>query len=273
MIPGDAESESPHEEAHLVAQQVLGPCYHTALHEGLAMVVSLRPGSDAGLSVYAAALVEQDVVPSIGELLDEEGVRELNRRGLGFPAAGLLVQWILAAGGQEVLKRVYTAKPLTEEQLAQALGIGIHEANGAFEGFIRAQAEKGVKDLEFQQARAEATRRGSNGDWAGAIERFTRAATLRPEHLDTLYRLALAQIRAEEFEGAESTLRGLLEVASRAVDAPDRYLIFGHYQLGQVLELTGRPEQAREQYRTVLELPDRHDSHRMARESLDAGAE
>ena len=45
-------------------------------------------------------------------------------------------------------------------------------------------------------------------------------------------------------------------------------MIFGHYQLGQVLDHRGRPKEARAEYEKVLELPDRYESHRMAREAL-----
>jgi tetratricopeptide (TPR) repeat protein len=267
MLPRDALSDSPHEEVHLIAQQVYGPCYHTALHEGLAMIAG-HPSAAEKLSVYAAGLVDQEALPSIAELLDEEGVRVLNLRGLGFPAAGLLVQWIQEQGGPEVLKQVYSARPLTEQQLAAALEVSPEQANKSFHRFVNGLAKKGEADYRFEQARAEASQLGQNGDWNGAVERLTAASRLRPEHLDTLYRLALAEIRAERLEAAETSLLRLLSVAAETDGAQERYVIFGHYQLGQVLDRTGRHEQAREQYRTVLELPDRHESHRMARESL-----
>jgi len=272
MLPRDALSDSPHEEAHLIAQQVYGPCHHTALHEGLAMIAG-GPDAAKDLSAYAAALVDQEAVPSIAELLDEEGVRVLNLRGLGFPAAGLLVQWIREQGGAEVLKQVYPARPLTEGQLAAALELSPEQANKAFRRYIHGLAKTGESDYRFQQARAEASQLGQSGDWSGAVERLTAASRLRPEHLDTLYRLALAEIRAERLEAAETSLRRLLAVAAHTEGAPERYVIFGHYQLGQVLGRTGRSDQAREQYRTVLELPDRYESHRMARESLGEAGE
>ena len=240
MLPDDALSDSPHEEVHIVAQQVLGPCHHTALHEGLAMVAG-NPNAGNDLSIYAAALVEAGTVPSIADLLDEEGVRELNLRGLGFPASGLLVEWILDRGGIEALKKTYPARPLTEQQLASSLGLSPAEANTAFRGHVATRAKQGETAFRFEQARAEATKMGHEGDWAGAVEHLTKASGLRPEDLDTLYRLALAEIRADRLEAAEASLKRLLEVASKASGDPvERYVIFGHYQLGQVLDRTGR---------------------------------
>jgi tetratricopeptide (TPR) repeat protein len=267
MLPRDALSDSPHEEVHLVAQQLFGPCHHTALHEGLAMIAG-HPTAENELSVYAAALVDQDAVPSIEELLDEEGVRVLNLRGLGFPAAGLLLEWVLERGGTKALKQIYSARPLTNEQLSGALGISPEQADKAFRAYVDGVAKNGEAEYRFQQARVEASEFGQDGDWAAAVDRLTAASRLRPEHLDTLYRLALAEIRAERLDAAETSLRRLLVIAAQTEGASERYVIFGHYQLGQVLDRSGRSELARQQYRTVLELPDRYESHRMARESL-----
>ena len=272
MLPRDATSDSPHEEVHLVAQQLFGPCHHTALHEGLAMVAG-RPDAAGELTLYAAALVDKDAVPSIAELLDEEGVRVLNRHGLGFPAAGLLVEWILEQGGTPALEKVYPARPLTEQRLAESLGLSPDRANTAFREFVEAEAKKGGEDFQFQRDRAEATRMGEEGDWAGAAEQLAAASRLRPTDLDTIYRLGLAEIRAETLEAAETTLRRLLSLATDAAGKSERYKIFGHYQLGQVLDRTGRSELANQQYRTMLELPDRYESHRMAREALGEAAE
>jgi tetratricopeptide (TPR) repeat protein len=271
MLPRDAVSESPHEEVHIVAQQVLGPCHHTALHEGLAMVAGL-PDAGKELSLYAAALVDKEIVPTIAELLDEEGVRVLNLRGLGFPAAGLLVQWILERGGTEALKKIYPARPLTEQRLAAGLKLNPEQANTAFRDYVAVQAKHGAEDYRFQRALAEASQSGQDGDWAAAADHLTEAAGLRPEDPDTLYRLALAEIRAERLEAAEATLGRLLGVATEATGPSGRYKIFGHYQLGKVLDLTGRSASARKQYRTMLELPDRYESHRMAREALAAAS-
>jgi len=267
MLPDNALSDSPHEEVHLVAQQLFGPCHHTALHEGLAMIAG-SPDAGKELSIYAAALVDGETVPSIADLLDEEGVRVLNLRGLGFPASGLLVEWIMKRGGIEAMKKAYPARPLTEPQLASLLGLSPAQANTAFREHVGARAKQGETDFRFQQARAEAGRMGREGDWAGAVEQLSAASRLRPEDLDTLYRLALAEIRAERLEAAEASLKRLLDVAAEAGGTPGRYVIFGHYQLGQVMDRTGRPELARGQYRAVLQLPDRYESRRMAREAL-----
>jgi tetratricopeptide (TPR) repeat protein len=272
MLPDNALSDSPHEEVHLVAQQLFGPCHHTALHEGLAMIAG-SPDAGKELSIYAAALVDGETVPSIADLLDEEGVRVLNLRGLGFPASGLLVEWILERGGIEALKKAYPARPLTEPQLASLLGLSPAQANTAFREHVGARAKPGETDFRFQQARAEAGRMGREGDWAGAVEQLSAASRLRPDDLDTLYRLALAEIRAERLEAAEASLKRLLDVAAKAGGQPGRYVIFGHYQLGQVMDRTGRPELARGQYRAVLQLPDRYESHRLAREALGEASE
>jgi hypothetical protein len=272
MLPRYALTPNPHEEIHLIAQLLLGPCHHTALHEGLAMALE-QPQSGGELAVYAAALVDAGEPPTLARLLDEEGVRVLNRAGLGFPAAGLMMSWLLERGGLELLGEVYSREPLTVEQLAAALGVSAKEAENSFATWVRQRAAAGDDELRFQKAIAEARGLAQQEDHAGAIDALRSALELRPNHPDTLYRLALAEMRVDRLDDAQKHLRQILESATdEAGGSPDRYVIFAHYQLGQVLERLGNTSQAREQYRAVLDLPDRHDSHRMAREALEAGA-
>jgi len=262
-----AHSDNPHEEIHLLAQYRFGPCHHTALHEGLAMALE-RPASGSELAVYAAALVAQDSVPSLEELLDEEGVRVLNRGGLGFPAAGMMVSWILEHGGTSVLGEVYSSEPLTETELARAMGLAPDQADTAFAKWVGALAAKGEKEYRFREARAEARRFAQLEDWAGAVEQLTAALELRPGDVETLYRLALVEVRADLIAPAETHLRRILAAESELAPTDQRLVIFANYHLGQVLERSDQPEEARKHYLRMLEYPDRHDSHRMAREAL-----
>ena len=267
MLVGHARSPNPHEETHLLAYVRFGPCYHTALHEGLPLALE-RAAGDRSIAAFAAALVAESLTPSIDMLLDEDGIRELNRVGLGFPASGLLVSWILERGGLDVLGRVYGAKPLAAAGLASALGVSREAADEAFARWLAERAREGDAEYRFQRAVAEAARLGQAGDWSAAVDQLTAAAALRPGDLDALYRLALAEEKAGRPKDAETHLRQLLEGAAADPAGAERYVIFGHYQLGRVLERQGKRDEAHAQYRTVLGLPDRHGSHRMAREAL-----
>ena len=115
--------------------------------------------------------------------------------------------------GIEALKKAYPARPLTEPQLASWLGLSPAQANTAFRKHVVARAKQGETDFRFQQARAEASRMGREGDWAGAVEQLSAASRLRPEDLDTLYRLALAEI-----------LRGRMADADRNFNTAVRWL-------------------------------------------------
>jgi len=267
MLTGHARSPNPHEETHLLAYRRFGACYHTALHEGLPMALE-RASGDSSIATYAAALVAEGAVPSIDMLLDEDGVRVLNRAGLGFPASGLFVSWILERGGFDLLGRVYSSKPLSAAALASAMGVPVGAANESYSSWVAERAREGDLEYRFQRAVAEAGKLGQEGDWTAAVERLTAALALRPADLDTLYRLALAEDKAGRPAAAEPHLRTLIERAREAPGGAERYVIFGHYQLGRVLERQGRIDEARSHYRAMLGMPDRHDSHRMAREAL-----
>jgi len=269
MLPAHARTPNPHEETHLLAYRRFGPCYHTALYEGLPLALE-RAGGDGSLSTYAAALVATHSLPPFETLLDETGMRTLNQGRIGFPASGLFVSWILERGGLDLLGKLYARKPLTADGLAAAMGTPAAEAAAAYQAWAEAQAKEGDVEYRFQRALADAAMSGQNGDWATAIEHLTRALEMRPKDGDTLYRLALAEDKAGLPAAAEGHLRQLLELAAGGAAVAERYVIFGHYQLGRVLERQGRGDAARQEFQTVLTLPDRHGSHRMAKEALGA---
>jgi tetratricopeptide (TPR) repeat protein len=75
-------------------------------------------------------------------------------------------------------------------------------------------------------------------------------------------------MRTGDYAEAESILRGLLEL--QLEPSHSRFVIFSHYQLGRLLDVQGRREDAIAEYRKVLELPDQHDAHRLAREAIES---
>jgi len=267
MLTDHARSPNPHEETHLLAYRRFGPCYHTALHEGLPLALE-RAAGDGTLSTYAAALVATGVVPVIDTLLDEDGIRSLNQGQIGFPASGLFVSWIVERGGLDLLGRLYAFKPLTTDKLASATGAAVDDAVASYKNWVEARAKEGEPEYRFQRAIADAAMAGQKGEWVLAAEHLTRALELRPADPDTLYRLALAEDKAGLPAAAEVHLRRVLELAAAGAGVAERYVIFGHYQLGRVLERQGQTDAAKKEYRTVLTLPDRHGSHRMAQEAL-----
>jgi tetratricopeptide (TPR) repeat protein len=267
MLTPYARTPNPHEELHLVARRMMGASYHTALYEGLALALGERePGG--GREVYAAAIVDHEGSPSIDQLLDEARLRRVGNGGLAYPAGSLLVAWILERGGTELLEKVYTALPLTEELLAEKMGLESGMATRQFGEWLRDLSEDGRETLRFEEARAEAGALRKRGDGDGAIASLRRALAIRPGDVDTLYRLALVEMNGEGLEDAEKHLD---EIIAQGPDLPagaQRYVIFGHYMRGRVYEKSGRPDAARVEFERVLSLPDGSNSHQMARDAL-----
>jgi hypothetical protein len=69
---------------------------------------------------------------------------------------------------------------------------------------------------------------------------------------------------------AETNLKSLLQIPLSAENS--RFRIFGHYQLGRVYDLAGQRERALREYQRVLELPDEHDAHALARQRIASPA-
>ncbi|HXV77146.1 MAG TPA: tetratricopeptide repeat protein [Candidatus Polarisedimenticolaceae bacterium] len=267
MLTPYARTPNPHEEMHLLAHRLFGPCVHTALYEGLALAFDEEASRNR--EVVAAALVERAGKPTIDALLDENRLRALGKTGLGYPAGGLLASWILERGGVELLGSVYAAEPLSSAELGAKLGQSAADVTASFDAWLVARAERGRDTLAFEEARARASSLKRRGDVDGAIVALETALAIRPDDADTLYRLALVEMNGERLSDAEKHLDAIIAQTSRLSSSAARYVTFGHYFRGRVYERTGRPAEARAEFERVLALPDGSDSHRMAREALE----
>jgi len=265
MTVARARSPNCHEDAHLVARSLLGPGYVSALFEGLA-VVAEQPRDGDELGVTAALLVENDAVPTIEQLLDEESMRRLTRRRIGFPAAGLLVRWLRENADPATFKKIYGGKEGSLNELARALGKSAVVAENGFRVWVERQAELAQPTLAFRKAWGEARRLRDEGDFAGSAAALRGALLVKPDRPETLFALALVEIEAGELEAAELTLRRLLEQELDGEFASLRSP--AHFQLGRTLDLRGRRAEARQQFEKVLELPDRGGIHDRARAAL-----
>lgn len=265
MLPRMARSSSPHEEIHLLAGEVLGPCRLTTMYEGLALSVD---GSYKGtdLAVHAASMLAEGALPPLRSLLDEEEARSLPLDAR-FASAGLLLSWIRETAGPSGLARVYRIGEGTVEALARALVQPAAALPGAFATWIGVQASSRASDLAFSKALKEAEGRLRLGDYAGVAQAVRRALQIRPEDPQSLFNLASAEMRTGEYADAEAQLRRLLSL--ELSDKESRFVVFGHYQLGRVLDLQGKRKEALAAYGEVMKLPDQHDSHRLAREAIE----
>ena len=262
MVRRYAHSTAPHEEAHVLARSLYGPCYATALCEGLAVAVE---GSWHGkaLPAYAAMLRAGKNLPQAASLLDEETLRALPD-DVAFGASGAFVTWLRTAYGNEAAARVYALPSPSLASVARTLGLKDDALEAAWRGWADAQVGSHKSDLDFQAAEADAKERMKTGDWPGMAEALRRALTVKPGDPQVTFNLASAQMRAGDLAGAATTLKGLLASDLKPEEA--RFRVFGHYQLGRVYDLLGRREEALREYDAVLSLPDDHGSHSLATE-------
>ncbi len=265
MTPEFAESPSPHEEIHLVVRALWGPCYHTALYEGLA--VALERGKD--LDLFAAVMVDRGTLPAIASLLDEEALRAMMPDASAFPAAGLFVKWLLDQGGAARVRAVYSAKPLTVEALAAAIGDTPAGTDAAFASWVRSRTATVDPKLRYEAAIVDVDRLLAAGKTAEALASADRALALKPGDSVALLKRSTALAAVDRDAEAEAILRDLLKLPAEGPTL--RFVVHAHYQLALLLDDTQRYDEARKHYDAILALPDVEGSHRAANEALGSG--
>ncbi|HEX5044489.1 MAG TPA: tetratricopeptide repeat protein [Candidatus Polarisedimenticolaceae bacterium] len=266
MTEEAASTASEHEEIHLVARAVLGPSYLNVLYEGLALA---RQGTfgDTPLDLVAAAVLERAAWPKVAEILDDASARRASDGRL-LPAAGLLLQWVESVGGKAALGKVVSLKEGSPEAMARALGMEPPAMEAAFRRWVEARAASQKNEIAFLKLEREAAQRHAASDWKGLVEVLERGLALKPGDPQTVFNLASARMRLQDYARAEADLQKL--IAQETARAPGTtFVVYGHYQLGRVYDLQGRRQLALAQYRKVLELPDIKDSRRLAQEAIE----
>ena len=264
MVERLAKNTASHEEVHLLARQILGPCLLTALYEGLALS---EDGTHAGkdLDVYGAAFLDDGTLPSLDEMLQEHTALSLPERAL-FPASGLMCGWIRTLGA-DALKRAYTMGGEGVLALAKTLGKEAGALESSFREWVGTRAKARTGDVGFLKEQAAARERHLVGDYSGVAQALERALKIKPDDPQTLFNLASAQMRTGAYEEAARNLARILALTLSKRESHLR--IFSHYQLGRLYDIQGRREEAVLEYRKVLDLPDQNDAHRAAREAME----
>lgn len=264
MIERFAQSSSIHEDVHPVAGRLLGPTASTAAYEGLAYalepVLLNRP-----LAYYAALMLEDESMPSIADLLDEERFRKMsNSRRVA--ASGLLLTWIRDLAGLQQFADWYTSPNPDLDRLAAALETDPRKLEKNFLEWTTSQAAAHSGDVLFATAMNEAQTHHLEGDYEEAAKALVRALAINPDDLQTRFTLATTRMRMGAYDDAAEDLRKVVEGRSGSGGALTAH---AYLELGRTYDLLGRRDDALAAYRQVLELPDRHDSHISAREGLD----
>ena len=269
-VPGNREihatrryalAASPRQELRILAREAFGPCFLTAVCEGLALsYVNTWHGQD--LDINAAMLRSANRLPAPEVLLDEERLRKLPADDAAI-GAGVLMTWVRQTYGPAGLKKIYGLEG-GFDAAADALGTSEKDLAGSFTAWADALAVSRKNDIDFLGAEAEAQRLRVSSDWKGMAAALQKALKARPGDLQTLFNLASAQMRDDQLAAAEASLKTILAAPIGPKDS--RFVIFGHYQLGRVYDLAGRRDAAIAEYDAVLALPDDHGAHALARE-------
>jgi tetratricopeptide (TPR) repeat protein len=268
MVRRAARSSSPHEEIHVLARQLIGPCTLTTMYEGL-VIAQEKAYRGTDLVLAAAAMLDKGAFPALNDVLDEEKARLLPE-AVRFPVAGLLVTWIRETAGIDGLKKAYTALEGSTVALGLAIGRPKETLDREFRQWTEARVRSKDKEVKLMRIEAEAQERSAAGDYAGVASAMKRALELRPDGPQDLFNLASAEMRIKRYAAAEEHLKRILSLPLEPKDS--RFIIFGHYQLGRLYDVQSRREEALAEYRKVLELPDQKDAHRLAKEAMETPA-
>jgi hypothetical protein len=259
-IRGYALAPTAREEIHILARAAYGPCFLTALYEGLAISVeNTVRGED--LETLAARLRAAGKLPPLEDLLDEERFRALPGP-TEAAAAGALLSWLRQTYGPAGLKKIYSLADGRVAALATALGNTEVAVAASYSAWADGRVSAHRSELDFEAAGAEAQSRWTSSDWAGMIVALRKALKAKPGDPQTLFNLASAQMRDGDLAGAETSIKSILSASLAPGDS--RFRIFGHYQLGRVYDLAGRRAEALAEYDAVLALPDEQGAHALA---------
>jgi hypothetical protein len=173
-----ARSTSPHEEVHLIARIAYGPCFSTAVYEGLALSVETTWKGD-GMAMHAANLKRQGKLPGPGALLDEVKFRALPET-VSLPAAGAFMTFIRETYGAEGVKKIYSWDDERVATFAAALGTTESALAGDFSAWADLQAVTLKRNLDFLEAEKDARAKQLEGDWVGMAAAMRRALAARP---------------------------------------------------------------------------------------------
>ena len=261
-----ASRPNPQREIQLVARDRFGPCSLSLFCDGLPLALMSAPqSSNDQLGMMATMLVDAGRMPETADLLHEESLRALNEQGIGFGAGGLLVQWLHEQLDREAFAKLYAADELALERLTRAAG---RDAIPRFASWTEARAASARTEVRFRQALGEADRARDNGDATARVAALGQALELKPNDVQTHYRLGLALRAAGRTDEAIEQFGELAKRLERD-RSTSSFLPHSHLQIGEIYFDAGDPKRALRALQTVMRLEDRRGSHEMAEELIE----
>ena len=164
------------------------------------------------------------------------------------------------------VRAVYSAKPLTVDAIAAAIGDTPAGADAAFASWVRSRTAAVDPKLRFEGASVDVDRLLAAGKTAEALASVDRALALKPGDSIALLTRSTALAAVDRDAEAEAILRDLLKLPEEGPTL--RFVVHAHYQLALLLDDTKRYDEARKHYDAILALPDVEGSHRAANEAL-----
>ena len=243
-----AADSAPHEDAHLVARRAFGPVYLTVFAEGLAVWIESLETDE--LAQFATTLIDQNETPSVAELLDEETLRVLIRRRVGFSAAGLLVEWLRETLPADRFRAAYGLYSSDIEDLATAIEMKPEKIETEYRRWLVRRAEEGRSAAQRASKIAEAIHFGRVGDFARAVEVLDGLLEERPNDPELLYTLAFSQSSQGASDAAEETLERLLNPDDE--QRTTRHTIYGWLLKGKLRAQSKDAKGARAAYEKIL---------------------
>ncbi len=264
MIESFALSPVAHEEVHHLAYREFGPCFLTAMYEGLALEQDARE-QEEDLDLRVAVMIDQGTLPALEDLVVEAHMSTLPVEQ-AFPASAILVRWLRESFGDRRFARAYTLQEGSLEALAGAIGRPVGKLTREWKRWTGARAKSQRDELAYLKLMAEIREARLVGDDAALAEKLRTALRLKPHEPLVLLQLGKAETRLGEYDLAQQRLEELLALPL----TPDSgFRIRGHFELGRLFDVRGMRERALEQYRLVLELPANADLHLRAREAIE----
>ncbi len=268
MIADSFFAEHHHDDAHIVAGFILSGNASIHMTEGFAIFIDSQ-WKGKSLPYWSGFFLKLGKLPPLEELLDEGKFIKL-ASDYSYPLIGSVVTMLIEKHGIEKFKEILGMQKVTDDALKKAAGFDLSQLEAEWVADIKKSSAVHSKEIEFSIHNDVARECLEKKEYAAAVKELKKALEIIPDDPQTLFNCASASIRIPDLKAAEQVLLQLLNL--NLPKSEQRFIVFGHYQLGRVYDLMDKRQKALAEYKKVLALPDMFDSHKQAKERLDRPA-
>ncbi len=268
MVEEGFFADHHHDDAHIVAGFILSENASIHMTEGFAIFIDAQ-WKGKPLPYWSGFFLKLGKLPPLEELLDE-GKFIKYMSDYSYPLIGSVVTMLIEKHGIAKFKEILGMQEVTDEALKKVTGSDLSQLGAEWIANIKKTAVLQSKEIEFSIRNDAAREYLEKKEYAAAVKEMKKALEIIPDDPQTLFNCASASIRIPDLKTAQQVLLQLLNL--NLPKSEQRFIVFGHYQLGRVYDLMEKREKALAEYEKVLALPDMFDSHKQARERLDRPA-